>query len=428
MKNKVISNASWMIGCRVAQGVLALIVSMLTARYLGPSNFGLINYAASIVAFVTPFMQLGLTNVIVQEFIQHPEEEGKILGSSVLMSVISSFFCIIGVVAFALIINTGETETIIVCFLYSLSLVFQAIEIFRYWFQAKYISQYASISSLIAFVVMAIYKFYLLASGKNVYWFAISYSVDYIIICGLLYALYKKKNGSKLSFSKVVSRRLIDKGKYYIISNLMVAVFAQTDKIMIKNLMDNSSAGLYSAAVYCAGLTSFVFTAICDAARPWIFEKKEANDGSYERSVSQLYCVIIYFSLAQSLFMTLFSKVIIHILYGSMYYKATSALMIVVWYTTFSYLGIVRNIWILAEGQQKYLWIINVSGALANVILNAFLIPMLGINGAALASLITQFFTNVIVGYMIPDIRKNNYLMVKGLNISLIKSFLPSKE
>ena len=60
------------------------------------------------------------------------------------------------------------------------------------------------------------------------------------------------------------------------------------------------------------------------------------------------------------------------------------------------------------------------SGALANVAINIALIPVIGINGAAIASLTTQFFTNVIVGYIIKDIRPNNAIMVRSLNPKLL--------
>ena len=114
--------------------------------------------------------------------------------------------------------------------------------------------------------------------------------------------------------------------------------------------------------------------------------------------------------------MTLMSKWIIFILYGNAYEPAISTLQIIVWYTTFSYMGSVRNIWILANGKQNYLWKINMSGAITNVILNATLIPIMGINGAAIASLITQFITNVIMGYIIKPIRPNNEIIVESLN------------
>ena len=106
---------------------------------------------------------------------------------------------------------------------------------------------------------------------------------------------------------------------------------------------------------------------------------------------------------------------------------AVSALQLVVWYTTFSYMGSVRNIWILAEGKQKYLWIINLSGALTNVVLNALMIPRWGIMGAAAASLITQFFANFVLGFILRPISENNKIVLKGLNPTMILCFLKRK-
>ena len=128
-----------------------------------------------------------------------------------------------------------------------------------------------------------------------------------------------------------------------------------------------------------------------------------------------LYAIIIYASLAQSIVTTLLSKWIIFILYGKAYETAINALKIIVWYTTFSYIGAVRDIWILANNKQSYLWKINMTGATANVVLNALLIPTMGINGAAIASLFTQIFTNVIMGYVIKAIRLNNRIMIESL-------------
>ena len=115
-----VQNASWIIGGKIVQASIGIIISMLTARFLGPSNYGLINYAASIVAFVTPIMQLGLNGVLVNEIIRNPEEEGKTVGTAVVMSLTSGLLCILGIFAFVSIVNVGETETIIVCMLYLL--------------------------------------------------------------------------------------------------------------------------------------------------------------------------------------------------------------------------------------------------------------------------------------------------------------------
>jgi O-antigen/teichoic acid export membrane protein len=103
-------------------------------------------------------------------------------------------------------------------------------------------------------------------------------------------------------------------------------------------------------------------------------------------------------------------------LYGKDYLSSVEVLRWVVWYVTYSYIGQVRNIWILAEGKQKLLWRINLLGALLNVILNALMIPIWGIIGAAVASFITQFFTNFLLGFFMKSIKNCNLLMLKGMN------------
>ena len=418
--NRVLTNASWIIGCRIVQALLNLILTMLLTRYWGPSGYGLINYAASIVAFVVPVMQLGLNSTLVQELIAQPDKEGQILGTSLTMSAISALCCMVGVVSFSALANKGETLTTIVCGLYSVQLIFQSLELLQYWFQSKLLSKYTSVTALAAYGVATAYKIILLVSKSHVYWFALSQALDYLVIGITLLVIYRKMGNSRLRFSWKLFCRLFSRSRYYIVANLMVTIFAQTDRIMLKMMLDETAVGFYSAAVTCASMTAFVFAAIIDSARPVIFEKAKVGIQEFEHSVSRLYSLIIYLSLLQCIVITVFSELIIYILYGSEYMEAANVLRLVVWYTTFSYIGSVRNIWILAEGKQKYLSVINLSGAGANVLLNYLLIPSMGIHGAALASLITQIFTNVFISYLIKPIRHNNTLMLKGLNPKLL--------
>ena len=170
---KSVNNAMWIIGCKIVQSLLNVLVTMLTARYFGPAKYGVINYAASIVAFMLPFMKLGFTSTLVQEFVDYPEKEGQTLGTALVMNVISSFVCMLGVVLFASIVNKGETLTITVCALYSINLLFQALEMSQFWFQAKLLSKYTSLTMLLAYIIVALYRIYLLITLKSIYWFAI---------------------------------------------------------------------------------------------------------------------------------------------------------------------------------------------------------------------------------------------------------------
>lgn len=389
---------------------------MITARYLGPNNYGLLNYAISVVAFVIPVMKLGLTSIIVQEFISEPNKEGETLGTALVLSFFSAMACIAGSILFVSVANAGEKETIIVCALYSSVLLFQVFELYNYWFQTKLQAKYSSIVALIAYSIVSVYKIYLLVTHKSIYWFSVSYSLDYLIIAIGLICVYKKKASQKLSFNWQRGKKLLAISQYYIISDLMVVVFAQTDRVMLKGMLDNAAVGYYSAAVVCAGMTQFVFAAIIDSMRPYIIESKKTSEEAYLLNLTRLFSIVTYLSLLQSISMTLLAPWIIRLLYGADYTASISALRIVVWYTTFSYLGAARNIWILVEGKQKHLWKINLAGASANILLNAIMIPFIGINGAALASLVTQFFTNIVTGYIFPPIRGVNKLIIKGFN------------
>ena len=230
----------------------------------------------------------------------------------------------------------------------------------------------------------------------------------------------------KLKFSWRLGMEMLHSSKYYIVASMMVSVFQQTDRIMLKLMMNEAETGYYSSAITCVSVTAFVFAAIVDSMRPPILEAKHDGSDAYEPRIIQLYSVITYASLIQSVFMVLLARPIVLILYGEQYLPSVTALRVAVWYVTFSNYGSVRNIWMLAENKQKYLWMINLSGALANVALNAALIPLFGAVGAAAASLVTQFFTNVVIGFILRPIRYNNRLMIRGLDPKPLFKYLSS--
>ena len=58
-------NFSWLVSGRIVQMIISLIVGLLTARYLGPSNYGLINYAAAYISFFASICTLGINSIIV---------------------------------------------------------------------------------------------------------------------------------------------------------------------------------------------------------------------------------------------------------------------------------------------------------------------------------------------------------------------------
>ena len=129
-------------------------------------------------------------------------------------------------------------------------------------------------------------------------------------------------------------------------------------------------------------------------------------------------------AILQGIGVTVLADIAIKILYGAEYAAAVNPLRLMIWSNAFYYLAAVRNVWILAEEKQRYLWIINLCGAIVNILINVLLIPVWGALGAALASLVTQIFTNVVMGFVIKDVRRNNYLMWKGCNPKVLIELL----
>mgnify|MGYP003325707963 CR=1 FL=1 len=98
IRNKILKNAGWLIVGKIIQMLINLVVGILTARYLGPSNYGLINYALAYIAFFTSLCTLGINSVIVKEFVDNPGKEGEILGTSLGLRAISAVLSVIIIV------------------------------------------------------------------------------------------------------------------------------------------------------------------------------------------------------------------------------------------------------------------------------------------------------------------------------------------
>lgn len=412
---QVFNNAKWIILCKVAQSIIQLLIGMLSARYLGPSNYGLINYASSIVAFAMPIMKLGMDAVLVYELISNPEKEGEILGTSLCLNIISSLVCIVGIWAFASLMNPDSPETILVCVLYSFSVFFAALEMIQYWFQSKLLSKYASVVMLVAYTVVSLYKLYLLATQKSVYWFAVSHAIEYGIIGVGLIVVYHKCDGQRMSFAWSRAKSLLSKSHHYILAALMVIVIQNTDHVMLTSMIGTAENGIYSAAITSAAVAQFVYTAVIDSFRPVILSAKQVDEDAYKKNISQLYCIITYLALANSVVFTVFARQIIFVLYGREYLGAAPVLQILVWYIAFSFMGSIRNIWLIAEEKQRYLPSINMMGVVVNIVLNLCLIPRWHACGAAFASLLTQVFTNFVLGFIMKPLKENNTLLLRGI-------------
>lgn len=424
-KNKVVKNAGWIIGGRLVNKLLAFLVGILTARYLGPSNYGLINYAAAYISFFASICTLGINSIIVKNFVDHPDEEGKTIGTTLLLRAVSSLLSALMIVGIVGIVDRDEPLTVVVVALCSVGLIFQIFDTLNYWFQARLQSKYSALASLASYAAVSVYKIVLLVLGKSVEWFALASALYYTVLAVVLAAAYFKNGGQRFTASWAKAKELLSSSTSFIISGLMVSIYACTDKLMLKQMLGEASVGYYSLASAISVSWAFVLSAIIDSLYPEIVQSFNTNRIYYERKNRQLYAIVFYTSLFMSAAICLLARPFIEILYGASYLPAVQPLRIVVWYTAFSYLGVARNAWMVCENRQKYLKYLYMGAAAINVVLNLLFIPPWGASGAAAASLLTQIATTVLLPAVIRPLRANTKLMLDAV---LLRGVLPKKQ
>lgn len=410
-----VKNAVWLIGGRLANKIVAFLVGLLTARYLGPKDYGLVSYATAYITFFASLCTLGINSVIIKNFADHPEEQGEAIGTTLVMRAVSSFLSAIMIIGIVSIIDRNEPLTILVVALSCVELLFHVFDTLKQWFQSRLESKYSAIATFLSAIVASAYKIYLLATGKNVLWFALSLSVDYAVVAICLLVVYKKKQGPRLQFSLSKGRQLLAESYSFIISGLMISIYAGTDKLMLKQFVGEEAVSYYTLAVSLSTAGTFVLDAIIQSLVPSVVQAVSKDRALYEKRNKQMYALVIYIALAISALICVFSKPIVHIFYGEQYGGMIAPLRIVVWFTAFSYLGVARNVWLVCENKQRYQNILFFLAAVMNVTMNAVLIPQYGSSGAAIASLLTQISTSIVLPALIPPLRANVKLMLEAM-------------
>jgi len=412
LQNKAIKNAGWLISEQIFQMLLSLVVGVLTARYLGPSNYGALNYTASFVSFVMAIATLGMEGVVIKKMIAKPDDEGIYLGSCMFFRLISSMLCMMAVILLVYVLNPNEELKVLLVGLQSLQLAFRSVHILDSWFQRHLKSKYVSIGKMVAAIVVAAYKVFLLITSKSIVWFAVSNTLTDLVIAIMLYLFYRWNHAQKLRVSFPVGKEVLGESYHFVLSGLVTAIYGQMDRIMIGQMLTDEAVGLYTTALALCGIWIFVPTAIINSFRPKIMELKEnGQEELYKLRLTQLYSFVIWLCFAVALVIAVLGRFAILILYGDAYLGAVSSLKIAVWFEAFSMIGTARGIWVLCENKNKYVKYYLGIGAVVNLVLNAILIPLMGIDGAALATLVTQVVTAVVAPALFKETRAHTKIV-----------------
>lgn len=396
--------------------LLSLFVGIWTARYLGPSNYGTLQYTAAYISFFLNIAALGMEGVIIKEMIAHPDEEGEYLGSAIVFRLIAGFLSTLAIILLILVLNPGDTLKLVLVLIQTTQFIFKACWILDAWFQRRLQSKYVSIGKMLASIVVSGYKIFLLVTAQKLVWFAVSYALSDFVIAAVLIYFYKKEGGQKLRYNYEKGKALLLGSYHFVLADIMSAVYGYSDRIMIGKMMTDADVGFYTTAATVSMMWLFVPNAIIKSFRPTIMEFKEkGNEKMYLRRLEQLMSTVFWLSVGVALVLTVFGKLAIRILYGEPYLPAAAPLAILVWSTVFAVTSMTRSTWILSEEKNRFVKHFTFMGAALNVVLNVIMIPLMGIWGAAFATLVTELVVCVVSPFFFKETRPLGRLVLGAI-------------
>ena len=419
--SRLLNNVSWIFFGNVAHAVLKFVLDAVVARLLSLNDNGMLTYASSLISFVTVFCGFGFSSVITREFVENEENAGRILCSCMLTQCAAGAVAIGVIQAMIRIVAPNEPALYPIVFLQSLSSLWGSLGLLVYWFRYKKQAKKVAIHRLVAFFICGVIRVAVLCLTDNLVIYVCSSLVESFLFSLFLGATFFKSYRRSLKYSFPAVKKILKTSYPFIFSALLSMIYAHTDRLMLKSMMDNEAVALYSAATHLAVAISIIPSTLIEGFRPEVMEMKFKNEALYLKRFRQLYAIIFWTSMAYCLFVTFFAKQIILIVYSEKYLGAVNSLALVVWYSAFSYFGSINNMYMVSEDKSKWVQITTLSGALCNVILNFLLIPVLGIMGAAAASLLTQFVANFAMMWAIKDLRPGFYNMIQGICLRNIR-------
>lgn len=425
--NKFLKNTSWIVFGQIFQMILSFFIGLLSVRYLGPTNYGSITYISSYVSFFSSICLMGLDTVVINKLVYYQERDGEVIASAILLRSIVSILCMFSLSLVVYCIDGGNKELVIIAIISSFELLFKSFITITFWYQYKLMSKKVVIADLLAFLLSSLYRLYLLMTSKNIYWFATYSSLIYLLASLFYIPMFIKDCKSKKYASKEMCKELVHSCVPYLISGIMISLYTQIDRIMIKQILQTTvDVGYYSAAWTVCNLIAFIPNAISVSARPVLMQMRKEGKANYNQRVSQVLAVIIWLAIFYSMFVTIFSKKIILILYGQTYITAHTVLKILVWSTLMENVGKIRDIWLIGENRSNYVTFFSTVGTILNVIINIQFIHLWGINGAALSTVITQFFVMLILPMVFSSTRQFAIDVINAIflrNIQARKAF-----
>lgn len=394
---KIFINSSWLLLDRLIRMLGSLLIGIWVARYLGPRQYGIINYAVAFVGLFSVLSTLGMDAIVVRNLVKDRSNAGIQLGTSFVLRIAGAFTSFFLAVATVMVLKGDESVVVVVVAIVAVGNIFQAFDVIDVFFQSDLQSKLTVIAKNAAFLLLSLVKIVLIISGSGLYAFAATGVAEIFVGAIGLVICYRKSGYDFRSwrFRLQTARQLLKESWPLILSGIIVMIYLRIDQIMLGQMKTETEVGIYSAAVRVSEVWYFIPTIIVNSVMPSIIKAKGNSEREYEHRLRLLFGLVASLGFLLIVPLSLASSWIIQTLYGSNYIDAGPVLAIQAWTGLFVFLGVARGPWIIAEGLTRFSFMTTAFGAVSNIVLNIILIPKYSMIGASIATLISYAIASV---------------------------------
>ncbi len=413
---KYLFNTSWLFAEQGVRIISGLFIGVWIAKHLGPENYGKLSYAIAFSGIFGSISALGLESILVRELINQPENHNVLLGTVFRLRIIGAFIILL-IIASILFSLGNDPKINLYIFIISFGFIFQSFEVISFFFQSQVLSKIVSICKFSQLLLSSLLKGYLILINAEIIWFSVAILFDTLSLSFAYFIAYKLNSsiGFYQKFDWRIAKVMLKDSWPLIFSSFVVMIYMRIDQIMIKEILGEIQVGIYSSAMKLSESFYFIPMLLVSSIYPAIINSRNQSKVLYEKRLQNLYTIMTWSAIIISFIMTFLSDSLVLTLFGDEFFEAGNVLKIHIWSSIFVFMGVASGSWYLSENLQRISLINTCVGAFINIVLNLYLIPVYGVNGAAYATLVSYGFSAYIMNYFWSETRSNFLMLSKSL-------------
>ena len=414
---RIAGNTGWLLGEKMLRLCLGVLVNIWVARALGPTGFGLLNYAIAFALLFRGLASGGLEGVVTRELVANRKDAGAIMGTVFFLRAITGW----GAFGLTLLAcTTLQTEsppafdTVAICAIGTLFLAFDVID---FWFQSRTASKWVVIARGAAFVVAQCATLVLVLRQANILAIAIAQASELVLAAFALALTYRLTGGrfTEWQVRAPLAWTFLRKSWPLLLSGMGVIIYMKTAQIVLGHLKGSAEVGIYSVAARLAEAWYFLPALVASSVFPKLVESYQVDQRLYFARLQHLLNLVFWVALAIAVPMSLFSPKLIEFLYGVEFAGAAPMLSIHIWGCCFIFMGTILSKTLIIEGELIFSLVRHLCGAAVNVGLNFLLIPRYGGVGAAIATVVSYATAAYFASFLYEPTRRSGRQMTVAL-------------